>query len=253
MGSGPSPNSELEDQIQAQITNHPLLHMSADKRHKVVKGLVHLNFIEMEVIRKTTVTNGFKRIGMVDENKLEKTLSCCYNYQNIPVAQIKIIKDNFNTLVNTFRTHGEIKEEDYDKLGILRSNDKDKDELVVYRQRAVWINNKESISRRTAYLLSLESKEAKKAENKQNKGKKKKEDDPEFKPDKRKRVVNKNGNEKNKKLKLSDNDPPSDSDLDIQDNDEESDKENQPKSSNRLTAKLSKGDKYKHKVVIFKL
>jgi hypothetical protein len=141
VGTGQSPNSELEETIDSLITNHPALEIASKKRYKIVKGIVHLNYNEMEVLKKSTIMKGFDRIGMIGNQKLEKTLSCCYNHKNIPVDQITTIKRNFNTLVNSFRTHGEIKDSQYDEMKIIRTQTKDKDSLVVYCQRAVWLNN----------------------------------------------------------------------------------------------------------------
>jgi hypothetical protein len=251
VGSGKSLNSELEDNIESLIIKHPALDISSNKRFKIVKGIVHLNYNEMEVIKKSTIKKGFERIGMIGEEKLEKTLSCCYNYKNIPVDQIDALKSKFNNLVDSFRTHGEIKETQYDEMKIIKTETTDKDSLVVYRQRAVWLNNMESTSRRLAYLGNKVAKAAGKVERKEAKEKEKKDPDPEYKPTKRKRSVNKCNTTKNKKVKYSDMEPPrgSGSSRDIM-SDDEGDVVDPVDNVKRL-AKVKYGEIYKEKLVIF--
>jgi hypothetical protein len=251
VGTGQSPNSELEETIDSLITNHPALEIASKKRYKIVKGIVHLNYNEMEVLKKSTIMKGFDRIGMIGNQKLEKTLSCCYNYKNIPVDQITTIKRNFNTLVNSFRTHGEIKDSQYDEMKIIRTQTKDKDSLVVYCQRAVWLNNMESISRRIAYLGVKAAKQMEKIERKEAKENEKKDPDPEYKPGKRARSVNKRGTTKNKKVKCSDMEPPrgSESNMDVP-NDSEDNVLELVDSVKRL-AMVKYGNTYKEKLVTF--
>lgn len=161
IGQKESANSELELSINNEISKYnDKLKLSAEKKSKICMGIVHLLFYEMKCLDFSIIKKSFEKIGMIGENRLECTLTCCSNYQNIPKNQIELIKSSFINLSNIFRDHGEIKEIEYDALGIMKvegsENSSKKDELVVYRQRAVLLTALESIERRKNYFIEKE-------------------------------------------------------------------------------------------------
>jgi len=101
-------NSELEDFINDEILKqNDLLNLSAEKRKKISIGIVHLLSYEMKCFNFSILKKSFEKIGMIGENPLERTLSCCSAFQSIPSNQIKLIKSSMSELCEIFRQHGE--------------------------------------------------------------------------------------------------------------------------------------------------
>jgi len=161
IGQRESMNSELEDCINIELSKfNDKLKLSNEKKLKICQGIVHLLFYELKCLNFSIIKKSFEKIGMIGENRLECTLTCCSDYQNIPANQILLIKSSMDALSNLFKLHGEIKESEYDSMGIMRvegsENSSNKDELVVYRQRAVLLTALESIERRKKYFIEKE-------------------------------------------------------------------------------------------------
>jgi len=158
IGEENSTNSELEDCINNKILeNADTKNITADKRYKICKGIVHLLYYEMKSLSFAILQKSFEMIGMIGENKLERTLSCSPMYKNITLPQLKLIKSSMENLIRIFIENGEIKEKEYDDMGIMKregggEEESKKDELVVYRQRAVLLTSFETIKRRDDYL-----------------------------------------------------------------------------------------------------
>jgi predicted transcriptional regulator len=156
-----SMNSELESIIykQTKITKY----ITRGRRRKIAVGIVALLYAELKTMHPEIIKNGFRKIGMIGQNRLNTTLGCCPSIELIPPQQIKVIKEKFKDFVGLFKTHGEVKESYYDELKIVKREDFERDELVVYRQRAVWLTNIESLERRKKYLEAQQN-ELKEAE-----------------------------------------------------------------------------------------
>jgi hypothetical protein len=195
IGQERSSNSELELFINNKIMETDgINNMSADKRSKICKGIVHLIFYEMKSFSFSVLQKSFEMIGMVGENQLEKTLSCFPMHKNITSTQLQLIKTQMENLKKIFNQHGEIKESDYDNMGIMKREGDEKksivkDELVVYRQRAVLLTSLETIKRRTDYFIEkkIEKEEGEKRRKSKVEGREKKKVEMEEKGRERKR------------------------------------------------------------------
>jgi len=201
IGQENSSNSELELFISNKITeNNNINNLSADKRNKICKGVVHLLHHEMQIFSPSIHQKSFDKIGMTGELKLERTLSCYPKYKEIPKQQLELIKTSMDELIRIFRENGEVKESEYDTLGIMmreeggegeRKSVTNRDELVVYRQRAVLLTSIETIKRRNHYFEErkriMEEGEKKRKEKEMEKGKKKEDKEGKQREKKRKR------------------------------------------------------------------
>lgn len=209
IGQEKSTNSELENNIINELNKfNDKLKLSYERKNKISKGIVHLMEYEMKCLNFSIIRKSFETIGMVGENKLEQTLSCCTMYKTTKIEQLNLIKSSMDHLVNIFKLNGEIKDSEYDTLGIMKlenkENEKNRDELVIYRQRAVLLTLKESIQRRKNYFEEKQRKEEEvilrkksKEEEKEQKNKEKIE-----KENEKKRKREEKMEENNKKLKL---------------------------------------------------
>jgi hypothetical protein len=195
VGQQKSFNSELEDKIFNRIKNNPILSvMSADRRSKISKAIVYLWTFELRSLNLQIFQNSFETIGILGENRVERTLALCSNYNSINKNQLESIKSSMDQLVSLFNSHGEIKDSDYDGLNIMRTegNQKElnKDELIIYRQRAVLLTHAESIARREKRMEDQRMKqvegEKKKKENEEKKEKRKEKKEEKEKEKKRK-------------------------------------------------------------------
>jgi hypothetical protein len=195
IGQENSPNSELELFINNKILQtEGIRNITADRRNKICKGIVHLMYYEMKSFSFSIHQKSFEMIGMIGENKLERTLSCSPMYKNIPLSQLQLIKSSMDILIRIFNENGEIKEKEYDDLGIMKREGEEeeeskKDELVVYRQRAVLLTSFETIKRRNDYLngKKIEKEEGEKKKKDKQESKERRKEEKEEKERKRKR------------------------------------------------------------------
>ena len=199
IGDENSTNSELEDEIDKTILeNENTKNITADKRYKIYKGVVQLFYYEMKMLNFSILQKSFEMIGMIGKNKLERTLSCSPMHKNITNTQLQNIKLQYENLKTIFSEKGEIKESDFDMLNILKFEEGGgggpktsniKDELVVYRQRAVILTAEETLKRRDDYLneKKIEKEEGEKRKKEREEGKGRRKAEKEEKEGKRKR------------------------------------------------------------------
>lgn len=88
IGQENSPNSELESFIDNRILEtNEIKNITADKRNKICKGIVHLMYYEMKSFSFAIHQKSFEMIGMIGEKKSERTLSCSPMWKNIPLLK----------------------------------------------------------------------------------------------------------------------------------------------------------------------
>jgi len=103
IGQRESMNSELEDCINIELSKFSdKLKLSNEKKLKICQGIVHLLFYELKCLNFSIIKKSFEKIGMIGENRLECTLTCCSDYQNIHANQILLIKSSMDALSNLF-------------------------------------------------------------------------------------------------------------------------------------------------------
>jgi hypothetical protein len=196
IGQGVSPDSEMEEKILNEINNNNILKndkiLSSGRKRKISSAIVYLFYKEMNVLTRDIIKGGFQKIGMTMENyqgiqynintrnsnnqfpKLNITLSCCPSHRDIEKNELDLIRDKFPTLIDYFEHRGEITEKEFDDLNIRKNimdgeeelqegkNEKEKNERVLHRQRAVLLTKDASVQRRLEYKKIKQEKENKK-------------------------------------------------------------------------------------------
>jgi hypothetical protein len=130
--------------------------MTAAHRHMAVYGLLRIQLALMISMHRCTITKSFEKTGIFPYNVSNMFKEC---KSTISPEEAAHIRAKLPELIEIIAEKGELTDEDFERCNI-RALGASKDQLVVYRRRAVMLTNRALIAREDDKRAGKEDKPA---------------------------------------------------------------------------------------------